>query len=312
MLRSNTNIKQLNVFGYNYLLSAFADDTTFFVQDIASISIIFDIFSIFSSYSGFKLNLSKCEVSGIGVLKGGNTALCGVKNVDLTKDCIKIFGFYFSYNAMLSRDKNFLSVIKKVENTIRVWKMRWLSLIGRITIFKTLAISKIVYITSICPFPACILTELKKIHKDFIWESKKAKVKHSTLISDYKDGGLRDIDINCKIKALQLSWLRRFFDSNYHPWKNIPSHIFSKISPCSSLFYPNFMLNATVDVKIPVFYSNILSFWSEVSTLPPYTASSILSESIWHNNLLRIGNNTISPSLFRSKITSLFVADFFD
>ena len=72
------------------------------------------------------------------------------------------------------------------------------------------------------------------------------------------------------------------------------------------------MLNVTDDVKIPIFYKNILSFWSDVSTLPPYTASSILSESVWHNNLLRIGNNTISPSLFRSKISSLFVADFFD
>ena len=231
MLRSNTDIKQLNVFGYNYLLSAYADDTAFFVQDIASISIIFDIFGIFSSYSGFKLNLSKCEVSGIGVLKGVNTALCGVKNVDLTKDCIKILGFYFSYNAMLSRDKNFLSVIKKIENTIRVWKMRWLSLIGRITIFKTLAISKIVYITSICPFPSCILVELNKIHKDFIWESKKAKVKHSTLISDYKDGGLRDTDISCKIKALQLSWLRRFLTPITTPGKIFPATFFLKSLP---------------------------------------------------------------------------------
>ena len=73
--------------------------------------------------------------------------------------------------------------------------------------------------------------ELNKIHKDFIWDNKRAKIKHSTLISDYSDGGLRDIDIELKIKALQLSWLRRFHDSNLHPWKNIPRQFFTKFPP---------------------------------------------------------------------------------
>ena len=42
MLREDQNISKLNIFGYDFLLSAYADDTTFFVQDIKSISVIFD------------------------------------------------------------------------------------------------------------------------------------------------------------------------------------------------------------------------------------------------------------------------------
>ena len=55
----------------------------------------------------------------------------------------------------------------------------------------------------------------------------------------------------------------------------------------------------------------MIKFWTEVSSSIPLTASSILSESIWNNSFLQIGNNTISPSLFHNKIKSLFIADLF-
>ena len=33
MIKSNSNIKGLNIFNHNYLYSAYADDTTFFLND---------------------------------------------------------------------------------------------------------------------------------------------------------------------------------------------------------------------------------------------------------------------------------------
>ena len=63
--------------------------------------------------------------------------------------------------------------------------------------------------------------------------------------------------------------------------------------------------------KIPIFYQDIIKFWSEVSSSTPLTASSIMSESVWNNNLLRIDHNIISPSIFGNKFNMLFVADFF-
>ena len=77
---------------------------------------------------------------------------------------------------------------------------------GKITVFKSLAISKIVYISSITKIPNAILYELEKIHKDFIWNGKIAKIKHTSLISSIEQGGLQDIDIPFKMKALQLAW----------------------------------------------------------------------------------------------------------
>ena len=74
--------------------------------------------------------------------------------------------------------------------------------------------------------PEEILIHLESIHKDFIWNGKNPKIKHSTLTNDYSTEGLRDIDIRSKIKALQLSWVKRLYDNNFHPWKIIPTYLF--------------------------------------------------------------------------------------
>ena len=105
------------------------------MQDLASITLILDIFGVLSIFSGFKLDTSKCEVCGIGVLKGVNTALCNVKNINLTTNFIKILGFHFSYNKELSINKNFISALQKIENTLKIWKMRKLTLVGKFLIF---------------------------------------------------------------------------------------------------------------------------------------------------------------------------------
>ena len=43
--------------------------------------------------------------------------------------------------------------------------------------------------------PKTVTDELQTLHKDFIWNGRKAKIKHSTLIDDFRDGGLQDVDI---------------------------------------------------------------------------------------------------------------------
>ena len=59
----------MTIFDYNYLYSAYADDTTFFLKDIISVKDIIS-FHFFSYFSGLKPNLTKSEIAGIGVLKG--------------------------------------------------------------------------------------------------------------------------------------------------------------------------------------------------------------------------------------------------
>ena len=55
--------------------------------------------------------------------------------------------------------------------------MRQLTIEGRIVIFKTLAISKIVYLALLANTPNIKIDELEKIQKKFIWNNSTPKIK---------------------------------------------------------------------------------------------------------------------------------------
>ena len=94
LVRNNKDIKGLNIFDHLFLYTAYADDTTFFLENKESIEELVKTFTLFSSFSGFKPNFSKCEIRGLGPLKGVEMGACGIQTVDLTKDAIKILAIY--------------------------------------------------------------------------------------------------------------------------------------------------------------------------------------------------------------------------
>ena len=98
--------------------------------------------------------------------------------------------------------------------------MRDLTIEGKIVIFKSLAISKIVHLALIKTAPIFAVQQLNIIKKNFIWQGKKLKIKQSTLCSSCENGGLKDVNIFYKISLL-YSWIRRLFDDNFHDWKVI-------------------------------------------------------------------------------------------
>ena len=174
----------------------------------------------------------------IGALKGAIGALYGFTPVDLTTDTVKILGMHFSYNVTLHEERNFLETGKKMEKILQIWRMRGLTLQGKITVFKTLVISKLVYCSYLSYVPKSIIDLVKKMQKEFVWSDKPAKIKHNTMCNSYEQGGLQMSDIDLKIDALHLSWVRRLFEGNDHQWKHIPRKCFREYSEC---FFPAFL-----------------------------------------------------------------------
>ena len=97
-IKSNENIKGIEIFKYVFLYTAYADDSTFFLRDILSVKELINSFNQFYHFSGLKANIGKCEIACIGFLKGVTEAVCGLKSVDLSNDTIKILGIHFSYS----------------------------------------------------------------------------------------------------------------------------------------------------------------------------------------------------------------------
>ena len=83
-----------------------------------------------------------------------------MKCVDLCKDTIRITGVHFSYNKTKQDVKNVLETISKIQNALKIWRMRSLFPEGKVIDFETLAISKIVYLSMTIKVPTEILVEL--------------------------------------------------------------------------------------------------------------------------------------------------------
>ena len=79
MKKNNLNIKGLNIFNHNYLYTAYADDTTFFLDDQKSVRELMKTFKLFSKFSGLKRNILKCDIVDIGSLKEVKIVVCGIK-----------------------------------------------------------------------------------------------------------------------------------------------------------------------------------------------------------------------------------------
>ena len=103
-----------------------------------------------------------------------------------------------------------------MQNVLNLWRMRNITLEGKIIIFKTLALSKIVYLTLITSFSEQLIEEIHPIQKAFIWNNWTPKIKHEALCNSFEEGGLKHVDINSKIASLQCSLVKRLYDDKFH------------------------------------------------------------------------------------------------
>ena len=65
-IRNDKSVRGFKIGNTEVKLTAFADDTTFFVKDEASLRRILKIMSVYSKYSSLRANCGKCEASWIG------------------------------------------------------------------------------------------------------------------------------------------------------------------------------------------------------------------------------------------------------
>ena len=85
--------------------------------------------------------------------------------------------------------------ITKIESVLKLWRLRNLTFKRRITIFKSLALPKIIDFVLVKTIPNEIIDQLSKMQKDFIWNKLKPKIKISTLYNNFQDGSLKNLDI---------------------------------------------------------------------------------------------------------------------
>ena len=69
LIKSEDNINNIDLYDYSFLFTAYADDSTFFLKNIASVRILVDTFKVFSCFPGLKPNIN----CWLGILKDHRT-----------------------------------------------------------------------------------------------------------------------------------------------------------------------------------------------------------------------------------------------
>ena len=199
---------------------------------------------------------------------------------DLTKKSVKILAIHFSYNKKIENEDNFFKLIKKIENVLKIWRIRNLTVQGKITIFKTLAVSKAIHLALVTIIPQVIIDQLKKIQKDFIWNRRHPKIRHSTLCNTHENGGLKSVHIPNKLTRLQCSWIKRLYDATTHCWKIIPAFSIRKKLGKNFFFHSNLSINPNKIKEFPIYYQNILTKWEKHFSSLPSLPSSVSSQCL--------------------------------
>ena len=202
-----------------------------------------------------------------------------------------MLGTPFSYNEKLKEEKNFYTTVTNIQRVLKIWKMRNLTLEGKIFIFEILAISKIVFQSLVTPAPRHIANEFEKIQKAFLWKNS-SNIKHETLCNDYKGGGLKNIDVLNKIVSLKCSWIRRLYDNLFHEWKLIPLFLIKRSFSSSFKFHSNLFFKRNKIQFFTSFYKEIFLYWKNYLTRKPEVKSCILSQYLWYNENIQLDKNS--------------------
>ena len=89
----------------------------------------------------------------------------------------KLLGLNFHVDLDKMVDLNFKEKIQVIENKIKIWKRRYLSPLGKITVIKSLLIPTLTHLFISLPNPnATTIAQLNKIFFDFLWDGP-AKIK---------------------------------------------------------------------------------------------------------------------------------------
>lgn len=304
-IRQNNGISGITINNEEIKLQQYADDTTGILKNTESARTFLSEVETFGSYSGLKLNREKTEGMWLGSnAENKNEPL----NISWPTKPLRILGIYHSYDSASCSKYNFEDKINKVRSVINLWKMRNLTLIGRIQIIKTFIISKFLYTCSVITMPRGYIKEINRMIYTFIWKSKTDKLKRSLMVGNIESGGLKTPDLQLMIDASRIKWITRYLSPGKHVWKTtMRSFFMGNGIDLDVLLQSKFKESQISKRDIPAFYTDMLTVWSHIGQTQPLEKDVFL----WYNQNITVNNNPVFYPEFY-KLGMKYVRDMYD
>ena len=205
---------------------------------------------------------------------------------------ISALGISFSYNLKLCEQENFLQKVSKIQKLFNIWSQRDLSLYGKVTITKTLGLSKLIFVSACIHTTPRYIDIINRLTTNFVWNNKKPKIKRDTLIGPKDRGGLDLPEFEIISKSLQTAWVKRMKNGVEDQWMSIPLFYLKNVGG-------PFIFDCDYDVKflgrnnIPTFYTDVLSVWAEVREQTSDNEICVRNIILWNNNHILIEGKSV-------------------
>ena len=248
----------------------YADDTCLFLKDEKQISTVFQIIQRFSNLAGPKLNKSKTEGLWLGTEKYRQEG-CTLQGLNWPTKPIRCLGIFLGGNGPECDHLNWWLKLKNIEKIMNSWRRRYITLIGKITIIKSLIVPKIFFPLNFLKPPTDYIKKCESILYNFIWE-KQDLIKRKTLIANIGEGGLNMVDIESQVMACRATWVNRIINSS-DDWTFFGKSYIEKFGPNQLILKGN-----TCKQKYPPLLKSIPWFY------PITDEETFLDQVLWGNS----------------------------
>lgn len=217
MMRNDSCIKGIQIDVDDEIkISQFADDTTVFLDGSEnSFKACIKILQCFSDMSGLRINFDKSVAVWIGTATGSRVKFLPDLKFVWNPLVFKSLGIFFSLNISDIVHINYEGKLNQIKKILNAWTRRNLTPFGKITVIKTLALSKLTYLFMNIPDPSeKFLDELQKLLFLFLWNGKPDKIRRQSTFYMCEDGGISMVNVKNYLSALKINWLNRILGSD--------------------------------------------------------------------------------------------------
>ena len=286
LCHQNKHIKGIMVNGKEHRILQFADDTEFLLDGSQkSFQATLETLSTFKNISGLKVNEEKTRALWVGSLRDSTRRICQEYKLDWTQGPFNVLGVKFSTNVREIPKLNYEGIAKKIDNILKAWNKRNLTLFGKVKIIKTLGLSKLVYFLINIPRPPdTVLQEINNLCFRFLWDGKPSKIRREIIIQNHKQGGMSMIDLNSFNKSLKISWMKRILlNDEISPCIDLPNDY------CKIIQNTGGYVNTQIIKKLNPFWAEVAQSWNDFLCKldRPTDIRQILSQSVWNNAFFR-------------------------
>ena len=299
LILHNPDIKGIFIKGTEFKVTQYADDMTLFLDGSqSSILAALNSLEIFGTMSGLKMNKDKTKIIWIGRKRYSREKLLNT-GLQWGLQEFEILGLKFSVHLDNIVSLNFNPKILEIKRMINNWEKRQLTPLGKITVIKTLLLSKINHLLISLPNPKPqTVKQIEELFSGFLWSDKPSKISKNIIMLSKVIGGLNMFNFTIFLKALKTTWFRRLILRPEAPWSKLFELIMNNTINNFILLGPEHFIKAK--------NMTTNNFWADVFE----STHSILK----NQRLLKNQHILTSPLWYNQKISEdpLFIPDWFN